>query len=142
MEREISQIEKAFESCFSTLENGDNGQSLLGQEVIQKSKDIFNSELYNNDSISEFWDAIEMATTLLSTFCVRTVGGVGPNQQHTMKRVYRFVSGPLREVVTKIENNGVENLDKIYLDRIEAERTTIEVALSDSDLIEKSRNTI
>ncbi len=132
----LMRIEKAFESCFSSLETNEDSDNLITQSEIEKSKQLLNDSDYSD--IASYQNAIEMVTTLLSTFQIRTVGGIDPNQQYLIRRVYRFVSGPLRECANTIDTNGEESVTDIQLDRIKAEKEEIEFSLIDCRLIENT----
>lgn len=138
MDDKIRAIEIALEEALETLDSGDGSDTLVNSDIdnLPLSIDKDNDEIQQTEQV--LWNSLEMIGTVISTLKLRTVENTTDEQYDVLTRLYRFTSGPLRELETYVDNEN--DTGSTIRNRVDSHRSDLQFMLHDTDLLERAYN--
>ncbi len=122
-EEQLRGVEQIFEEALDRIDNAHDVANLIPAEVRHNAlEDRFS---VNFDEAVQYGDKYSRCVSFLNTVCAslssQQVGDISTEQADALRRVYRFVTGPVRECAYGIDPETHSDISKVQIKRMEAE---------------------
>lgn len=132
MDNDLRGVERAFETALRRIETGDSDEILIPRDMVKSARVVRETYVMEDpptETLEAVGDALELATTVTSVLGVCKVSDVDSDEADVIRELYRFVTGPIREALSRADESTDNPPDTALLSRITDRRLTIEEKL-------------